>query len=96
MKYDHCVKYKGTYYMAGEEVPVEDAGASEKENTDSTPSEQVKRSINEVKRMNKEKLTEAAKELEVEISDGTNNEDMKKLIIEKIKERAAANRISLE
>lgn len=97
MKYDHTVKVNGIFYKAGEEVPELNAGASKKEESpELTPAEQVKRCINEVKRMNKEKLLEHAGIMEVDIPDGTNNETMKEMIIAKIKERAAANGISLD
>lgn len=74
MKFDHKVKYNGTWYLPGDEIPEENHNAEESKELP------TKSAIN---RMSTAELQSLAKEHGIVDADETTGGELKKILIEK-------------
>ena len=83
MKFDHKVKYKGKWYMPGEEIKEADKSTSDFSTYMNPPIEQKTYTKTDINRMPTADLQKLAAEYDIENAEKISGAELKKLLIEK-------------
>ena len=84
MKFDHKVKYKGKWYMPGEEIKEADKSTSDFSTYMNPPIEQKTYTKTDINRMSTSDLQALATEQGIDNAEELTGTELKKLLIEKL------------